>query len=54
MHLTSLFNYRYLTAALSLMNTESISLLAAGIGRPLIIKGVGDTSLLYLVSPMNQ
>ncbi|HCR52464.1 TPA: DNA polymerase III subunit beta [Candidatus Kaiserbacteria bacterium] len=48
------FNHRYLLAALSLTTTESISLLAAGIGRPLIIKGVGDTSLLYLVSPMNQ
>lgn len=48
------FNHRYLTAALSLTNSESVSLLAAGIGRPLIIKGVGDTSLLYLVSPMNQ
>ncbi|MFZ1075076.1 MAG: DNA polymerase III subunit beta [Minisyncoccia bacterium] len=48
------FNHRYLSAALSLTPAESISLLAAGIGRPLIIKGVGDTSLLYLVSPMNQ
>lgn len=48
------FNHRYLTAALSLTTAESISLLAAGVGRPLIIKGVGDTSLLYLVSPMNQ
>ena len=48
------FNHRYLSAALTLTSTESISLLAAGIGRPLIIKGVGDTSLLYLVSPMNQ
>ena len=48
------FNHRYLAAALSLTNAESISLLAAGVGRPLIIKGVGDTSLLYLVSPMNQ
>ena len=48
------FNHRYLTTALSLTTTESISLLAAGVGRPLIIKGVGDTSLLYLVSPMNQ
>ncbi len=48
------FNYRYLATILSLTNAESISLLAAGIGRPLIIKGVGDTSLLYLVSPMNQ
>lgn len=48
------FNHRYLSAALSLTSAESLSLLAAGIGRPLIIKGVGDTSLLYLVSPMNQ
>lgn len=48
------FNHRYLLAALSLTVAESISLSAAGIGRPLIIKGVGDTSFLYLVSPMNQ
>ncbi len=48
------FNHRYLSAALALTPAESISLVAAGIGRPLIIKGVGDTSLLYLVSPMNQ
>jgi len=48
------FNYRYLSAALPLTTSESISLTAAGIGRPLIIRGVGDTSLMYLVSPMNQ
>lgn len=48
------FNHRYLAAALSLTSAESLSLSAAGIGRPLIIKGVGDASLLYLVSPMNQ
>ena len=48
------FNHRYLSAVLTLTSAESLSLLAAGIGRPLIIKGVGDTSLLYLVSPMNQ
>lgn len=48
------FNHRYLSAVLSLTGAESISVLAAGIGRPLIIKGVNDTSLLYLVSPMNQ
>lgn len=48
------FNHRFLSTALTLTSTESISLLAAGIGRPLIIKGVGDASLLYLVSPMNQ
>lgn len=48
------FNHRYLSAALSLTSAESISLTAAGIGRPLLIRGVGDTTLLYLVSPMNQ
>ena len=48
------FNHRYLSAALALTDAESLSLLAAGVGRPLIIKGVGDTSFLYLVSPMNQ
>ena len=48
------FNHRYLGAVLSLTSAESLSLTAAGIGRPLIIKGVQDTSLLYLVSPMNQ
>lgn len=48
------FNHRYLSAVLALTSAESLSLVAAGIGRPLIIKGVGDTSLLYLVSPMNQ
>ena len=48
------FNHRYLSTVLTLTSAESISLSAAGIGRPLIIKGVGDTSLLYLVSPMNQ
>ena len=48
------FNHKYLSSALALTSADSLSLLAAGIGRPLIIKGVGDTSLLYLVSPMNQ
>lgn len=48
------FNYRYLSAVLSLTSAESLSLTASGIGRPLIIRGVGDASLLYLVSPMNQ
>lgn len=48
------FNHRYLSTILSLTTAESLSCTAAGIGRPLIIKGVGDASLLYLVSPMNQ
>jgi DNA polymerase-3 subunit beta len=48
------FNHRYLAAPLSLISSENLSLSAAGIGRPLIIKGMGDNSFLYLVMPMNQ
>jgi len=48
------FNHRFLSTIFSLTNSESISLVAAGIGRPIVIKGVGDNSLLYLISPMNQ
>jgi DNA polymerase III subunit beta len=48
------FNHRYLTAPLSLIPTESITLSASGIGRPLVIKGVGDATYYYLVMPMNQ
>ncbi|HYD93022.1 MAG TPA: DNA polymerase III subunit beta [Candidatus Paceibacterota bacterium] len=48
------FNHRYLQAPLSSISTESITLQAAGIGRPLVIRGAGDASYLYLVMPMNQ
>lgn len=48
------FNHRYLQAPLSMVTTESITLSAAGIGRPLVLKGVGDATYLYLVMPMNQ
>lgn len=48
------FNHRYLQAPLPLITQESITLQASGIGRPLVIRGVGDTSYLYLVMPMNQ
>jgi DNA polymerase-3 subunit beta len=48
------FNHRYLQAPLPTISTESIQISAAGIGRPLIIRGVGDATFLYLVMPMNQ
>lgn len=48
------FNHRYLQAPLSIITAEQITLSSAGIGRPLVIRGVGDTTLLYLVMPMNQ
>jgi len=48
------FNYRYLQTPISLLTTESITISASGVGQPLIIRGVGDNSFLYLVMPMNQ
>lgn len=48
------FNHRYLSGVLPLTTAENITLSVSGIGRPLIMKGVGDTTVLYLVSPMNQ
>jgi DNA polymerase-3 subunit beta len=48
------FNHRYLTAFFSLAEAQSVSLTASGIGRPLLMRGTGDASLLYLVMPMNQ
>lgn len=48
------FNVRYLQAALPLLTQESVSLSASGIGRPLVMRGGGEASFLYLVMPMNQ
>ena len=48
------FNHRYLSAPMSVITAESISLSASGIGRAMVMRGAGDTSFLYLVMPMNQ
>jgi len=48
------FNHRYLQAATTLSVAESVTLSAAGVGRPLVVKGVGENTFLYLVMPMNQ
>ncbi len=48
------FNHRYLSAPLSSITSESITLSVSGVGRAMIIRGAGDPSFLYLVMPMNQ
>jgi DNA polymerase III sliding clamp (beta) subunit (PCNA family) len=48
------FNQRYLSEPLSHISDESIVMHFAGIGRPLVIEGVNDKSLRYLVMPMNK
>lgn len=48
------FNQRYISDCLSHFSDDSIILHFAGIGRPLVITGVNDTSTRYLVMPMNK
>ncbi len=52
--LTLSFNQRYITEASSHFAGDSLELHFAGIGRPLVIKGVSDSSIRYLVMPMNK
>ncbi len=52
--LTLSFNQRYLQEPLQHLVDDSIVMHFAGIGRPLVITGVTDQSLRYLVMPMNK
>jgi DNA polymerase-3 subunit beta len=47
------FNYKYISDCMQSINTTSIVFQFNGIGK-LIIKGVGDSSFMYLVMPMNR
>ncbi len=48
------FNYKYILDAFQSLQSDSLTLRFAGIGKPLIITGVGNTSFTYLVMPMNR
>ena len=48
------FNYRYILDVFQSITTDSISLSFAGIGKPLIVRGVSDPLFTYLVMPMNR
>lgn len=52
--LTLNFNQRYLSDVLAHLVDDSVVLHFSGIGRPLIIKGLSDSSVRYLVMPMNK
>jgi DNA polymerase III subunit beta len=52
--LTLNFNQQYVLDPLSHISDDSIVLHFAGIGRPLVIQGITDASLRYLVMPMNK
>jgi len=48
------FNFRYIMDVFSSINSDSLSLSLAGPGKPMIIKGISDSSFLYIVMPMNK
>ncbi|MBI2674031.1 MAG: DNA polymerase III subunit beta [Candidatus Zambryskibacteria bacterium] len=47
-------NHRYFADCFQSITTDSLSLSFGGQAKPIIVQGVGDTSFLYLVMPMNQ
>lgn len=48
------FNQRYVAEALPHIVSDSIVMHFAGIGRPMVVEGVDDNTLRYLVMPMNK
>ena len=52
--LTLNFNQQYIADSLAHITDDSVLLSFAGIGRPLVLSGVADKSLRYLVMPMNR
>jgi DNA polymerase-3 subunit beta len=48
------FNQQYIMDPLSHINDDSIKLSFAGMGRAMIMQGVGDKTVRYLVMPMNK
>ena len=47
-------NISYLIDCLQSIRSDSVSLQFGGAGKPLVIKGIGDSSFLYLVMPLNR
>lgn len=48
------FNARYITDALAVIGTDSVSFSAAGHGKPMLITDVPHKGFTYLVMPMNR
>lgn len=47
-------NHRYFTECFQSIPADSVSLSFSGQAKPIIIQGIGDSSFLYLMMPMNQ
>jgi DNA polymerase-3 subunit beta len=47
-------NYRFLFDVFQSISSDSVSMLFLGASKPILMKGVGDTSFTYLVMPLNK
>lgn len=47
-------NYQYVSDCLQSIESDSVTLSFYGQGKPVIVRGVGDKSFMYLVMPMNR
>lgn len=52
--LTISFNYKYILDCFQSIDADSITLYFSDLNKPMIVRGVGDKSFLYLVMPMNK
>ncbi len=48
------FNQRYISDVLPHLVDDSVVMQFSGIGRPMVMRGLGDPSVRYLVMPMNK
>ncbi len=48
------FNYKYIIDCFQSIDSDSVSLSFSDNNKPMVIRGVGDKSFLYLVMPMNK
>ncbi|MES3005018.1 MAG: DNA polymerase III subunit beta [Patescibacteria group bacterium] len=48
------FNYKYIIDCFQSIDSDSVSLSFSDNNRPMVVRGVGDKTFLYLVMPMNK
>lgn len=48
------FNYKYIVDCFQSIDSDSLSLSFSDVNKPMVVRGVGDSSFLYLVMPMNR
>ena len=47
-------NYRYIIDCLNAISTDSVAIDFAAENKPILVRGIGDASFIYLIMPMNR